>query len=119
MEKKNFVEVCIYEVKLNKITEFEDLINRVAKHHRDFPGVIDVRYVRRTHRPVGFAGAKKGEPAIKLTRTPQSVTYILYWELDNTITHARATKSGLEHFFKEFTRCLIAPPKILLGERLL
>ncbi len=118
METKTFVEICLYEVKPEKVDEFEDLLGKVVKHHREFPGVIDVRYIKRTHRSVSFTGAKKAEPAIRLTRKPKSITYILYWELDNEITHAKATKSGLEHFFKEFTRCLVAPPKILLGERL-
>ena len=117
-KKNSFIEVCLYEVKPNKTEEFEELVERVAKHHSKYPGVIDVRYVKRTHRPVSFSGAKKAEPAIKLTRKPQSVTYVLYWELDNEISHAKATKSGLKHFFKEFARCLIKPPKIILGERI-
>ncbi|MFA5771711.1 MAG: hypothetical protein WC974_03165 [Thermoplasmata archaeon] len=115
---KPFIEVCIYEVRPNKTLEFENLIQRVADHHINFPGVKDVRYMKRTHRPGDFASVKKGEPAIKLTRAPKSVTYVLYWELDNEITHGKATKSGLEHFFKEFTRCLITTPKIILGERI-
>lgn len=118
-KQRHFVEVCLYEVKPDKTEEFEELIKKVLKHHSKYPGVIDVRYIKRTHRPVNFGGAKRGEPAIGLTRSPKSVTYILYWELDNEITHAKATKSGLEHFFKEFARCLITPPKIILGQRLI
>lgn len=112
------MEVCIYEVKPNKIEEFERLIEGVAKHHRDFPGVKDVRYMKRTHRQGDFASVKKGEPPIKLTRAPKFVTYVLYWELEDEIIHGKATKSGLEHFFKEFTKCLATPPKIILGERI-
>ncbi|MFC1790067.1 hypothetical protein ACFLZP_01130 [Patescibacteria group bacterium] len=117
-DKNTFVEVCLYEVKPNRTSEFEALIKKVLKHHSEFPGVKDVRYIKRTHRPVSFGGAKRAEPAIRLTRKPQFVTYVLYWELDNSITHAKATKSGLEHFFKEFARCLTKPPKIILGERI-
>lgn len=117
-KQKTFVEVCIYEVKPDRTEEFEDLIDKVAKHHSEYPGVIDVRYAKRTHRPTDFSGVKKGEPAIKLTRKPKVVTYVLYWELDNEIVHGKATKSGLKHFFKEFARCLIKPPRIILGERL-
>jgi len=116
--KNIFVEICIYEVKPNKIDEFESLIEKVAKHHRNFPGVLDVKYMKRTHRQVDFNAVKNGEPAIQLTRTPKSVTYVLYWELDNEITHGKATKSGLEKFYKEFTRCLVTMPKIILGERI-
>lgn len=115
---KNFVEVCIYKVKPNKTLEFEDLVGRVVKHHREFPGVIDVRYVKRTHRPRDFTSAKKGPPAIKLTRRPKEVTYVLFWELDNEVTHGRATKSGLERFFKDFGRCLVTTPNMILGQQI-
>ena len=38
-EKKmsSFVEVCIYEVKPEKLDEFEILINDVVEHHKSFP----------------------------------------------------------------------------------
>ncbi len=116
--KNTFVEVCVYEVKQDKTDEFEALIEKVAKHHRDFPGVIDVRYMKRTHRQANFNAVKNGEPAIRLTRAPKSVTYVMYWELENEITHGNATRSGLEKFYKEFTRCLMTMPKIILGERI-
>lgn len=115
-QNKNFIEVCLYEVKPDKTEEFETLISKVLKHHSKFPGVISVRYMKRTHRPVDFGGAKRAEPAIKLTKKQDSITYILYWELKDAIVHAKATKSGLEHFFTEFRRYLIKPPKIILGE---
>jgi len=115
---KNFVEVCIYEVKPDKAEEFERLIEKVVKHHRDYKGVVDVRYMKRTHRPIDFSGARKGEPAIRLTKKPDVVTYVLYWELNNEITHGKATKSGLNHYFTDFRRCLVKPPKMILGERI-
>jgi len=113
-----FVEVCIYEVKADKVEEFEKLIEEVAKHHRAFPGVVDVRYVKRTHRPANFSMVKNGEPAIRLTRTSKSVTYVMCWELDNEVTHGKATRSGLEKFYRRFTRCLATMPKMILGERI-
>ncbi len=113
-----FVEVCIYEVKVTKTEEFEELLGRVVEHHRKFPGTKDVRYIRRTHRQKDFQAAKSGEPSIRLTRAIKSVTYVLYWELKDAVVHGQATKSGLEHFYKEFTRCLVTMPKILLGERI-
>lgn len=114
----SFAEICIYEVKPDKTEEFEALIKEVAQHHRNFPGVIDVRYIKRTHRQSDFNAVKEGEPAIKLTRVQKSVTYILYWELENEIVHGQATKSGLEKYYKRFTRCLTTMPKIILGERI-
>ncbi len=115
-DSKAFVEICLYEVKPDKTQEFEELIAQVAKHHRAFSGVKEARYVKRTHRQGGFASVKRGEPPIRLSRAPKSVTYVLYWEMDNEVTHGEATKSGLEHFYREFARCLLNPPKIILGE---
>lgn len=67
--KNTFVEVCIYEVKPDKTDDFEALIEKVVRHHKDFPGVLEVRYMKRTHRQSDFNAVKNGEPAIRLTRT--------------------------------------------------
>ena len=117
-EERNFVEICIYKVKPERTEEFEQLIQRVVDHHRAFPGVREVRYMRRTHRPRDFTSAKKGLPAIRLTRKPKEVTYALYWALDDEMVHGKATKSGLEHFFRDFTRCLVTTPSMILGQRI-
>ncbi|NIS80396.1 MAG: hypothetical protein GTO14_09365 [Anaerolineales bacterium] len=116
---RSFVEVCIYEVKPDRTEEFERLVERVAGHHREFPGVTDVRYIKRTHRQGDFASAKRGERPIRLSRKPKSVTYVLYWELEDDVAHGKATQSGLEHFYSDFRKCLIKAPKLILGERLL
>lgn len=112
----SFVEICIYEVKPKKSDEFEKLLYDVSIHHKSFSGVVDVKYIKRTHRQKDFNSVKNGEPAIRLTRKPNTITYVLYWELDNELTHAQATKSGLAKFYKRFNRCLSTMPKIILGE---
>lgn len=114
----SFVEICVYEVKPDKSDEFEKLLDDVLEHHKSFSGVIDVKYIKRSHRQKDFNSVKNGESAIRLTRKPNSITYVLYWELDNELTHAEATKSGLEKFYKRFTRCLTTMPKIILGEKI-
>jgi hypothetical protein len=114
----SFVEICIYEVKPDRSEEFENLVSEVAVHHKSFPGVIAVKYIKRTHRQKDFNSVKNGEPAIRLTRKPETITYVLYWELDNELIHAEATKSGLDKFYKRFNRCLTTMPKIILGERI-
>jgi len=116
--KKTFIEICIYEARPEKEDEFEDLIKRVANHHKQYPGVIDVKYMKRTHRPSSFSDAKQGKPAINLTRRPKVLTYALCWELDSVATHGAATKSGLDKFFKNFNRCLTKMPRMILGKRL-
>ena len=112
----SFIEICIYEVKPEKADEFEELIKEVSEHHKSFKGTIAAKYMKRTHRQKDFNSVKNGEPAIRLTRKPKSVTYVLYWELTDAYAHSQATKSGLEKYYKRFNRCLTAMPKIILGE---
>jgi hypothetical protein len=117
-KSESLVEVGIYKVKPDRTNDFEELVGRVVKHHREFPGVRDIRYVKRMHRPRDFTSVRKGIPAAKLTRRPRELTYVLYWELDDEVAHGEATKSGLEQFFKEFARCLVTTPTMILAQRI-
>ena len=111
-----FCEICIYEAKIEKQDEIEQLMLEVAEFYRAFPGVLDVRYVKRTHRQESFQAVKAGEPPIRLTRWVGKVTYMLYLALEDVETHGRLAEAGLEKFYKRWNRCLLAMPKILLGE---
>jgi len=72
-----FNEICIYEAKIEKQEEIEALMREVAEFYRSLPGVIEVRYIKRTHRQKDFNAVKAGEPPIRLTRQVGKVTYIL------------------------------------------
>ena len=111
-----FNEICIYEVKLDKQDEVEKLMKEVAEFYREQQGVIDVKYIKRTHRQEDFNAVKAGELPIRLTRKIGKVTYVLYWVVENEEVHARVSKLGLEKFYKRWNRCLTTMPKILLGE---
>ena len=45
-----FNEICIYEAKLTKLDEIEELMREVAEFYLNQDGVIDVHYIKRTHR---------------------------------------------------------------------
>jgi len=111
-----FCEICIYEAKIEKQDEIEALMREVAEFYRSQPGVLDVRYVKRTHRQESFQAVKAGEPPIRLTRHVGKVTYMLYLALEDAETHGRLAVPALEMFYKRWNRCLLAMPKILLGE---
>lgn len=113
-----FNEICIYEVKLDKQDEVEELMKEVAAFYMEQQGVIDVKYIKRTHRQEDFNAVKAGEMPIRLTRYIGKVTYILYWVVENEEVHARVSKLGLEMFYKRWNRCLTTMPKILLGENI-
>lgn len=113
-----FHEICIYEAKIDKQEEIEQLMQEVAACYREQPGVLNVAYIKRTHRQKDFNAARSGEPPTKLTRFVGKVTYILHWTLEDKEAHGRVTKLGIEKFYKRWTRCLTTMPKILLGEEI-
>ena len=113
-----FNEICIYEAKIEKQDEIEALMKEVAEFYLSQSGVIDVKYIKRTHRQKDFNTVKEGEPPIRLTRQVGKVTYMLYWVLEDEEAHARVGKLGLEKFYKRWNRCLTTMPKILLGENI-
>jgi len=111
-----FHEICIYEAKLDKQEEIEQLMKEVKEFYKSRKGIIDVYYIKRNHRQKDFNAVKAGEPPIELTRYVGKVTYMLHMILDNKEAHANLYKVALEKFYKRWTRCLTTMPKILLGE---
>lgn len=113
-----FNEICIYEAKVDKQDEIEELMKEVADFYKQQEGVIEVKYIKRTHRQKDFNAVKDGEPPVRLTRSVGKVTYVLYWLVENEEIHARVSKLGIEKFYKRWTRCLTTMPKIILGENI-
>jgi len=111
-----FYEVCVYEAKVDRQDEIEALMREVAEFYKAQPGVIDVKYIKRTHRQEDFQSVKEGKPARRLTRFVGKVTYVLFWTLENEQVHADLCKPALERFYKRWNRCLTTMPKIILGE---
>ena len=113
-----FNEICIYEAKIEKQDEIEALMKEVAEFYMTQPGVIDVRYVKRTHRQKDFNAVKTGEVPVRLTRYVGKVTYMLHMVLENEESHAKLCVVALEKFYKRWNRCLTTMPKIYLGENI-
>jgi len=113
-----FTEICIYEAKVEKEAEIEELMREVAEYYRSLPGVIEVRYIKRTHRQKDFEAVKAGEPPVRLTRNVGKITYVLYLVVEDEDAHAALYKPALEKFYKRWTRCLTTMPKIILGENI-
>ena len=111
-----FNEICIYEAKIEKQDEIEALMKEVAEFYLSQQGVLDVKYIKRTHRQKDFNAVKEGELPIKLTRQIGKITYALYWALESEEVHARVSKLGMGKFYKRWHRCLTTMPKIILGE---
>jgi len=115
---KMFNEICVYEAKIEKQDEIEALMKEVAEFYMSQPGVVDVKYIKRTHRQEDFNAVKAGKLPIRLTRYVGKVTYMLYLVTENEEAHANLCVPALEKFYKRWTRCLITMPKIYLGENI-
>ena len=111
-----FHEICIYEAKLDKQDEIEQLMREVKDFYKNQNGVIEVFYIKRNHRQKDFNAVKAGELPVELARYVGKVTYMLHMILKNKEAHANLCKIALEKFYKRWTRCLTTMPKILLGE---
>lgn len=57
-----FNEICIYEAKIEKQDEIEQLMKEVADFYMAQDGVVDVKYIKRTHRQIDFNAVKEGAP---------------------------------------------------------
>lgn len=113
-----FNEICIYEAKIEKQDEIEQLMREVADFYMEQEDVVDVKYIKRTHRQKDFNAVKNGEVPIRLTRYVGKVTYVLYLALEDEEAHAKLAVLGLEKFYKRWNRCLTTMPKIILGENI-
>ena len=111
-----FYEVCIYEAKVDRQDEIEALMKEVAEFYKAQPGVIDVKYIKRTHRQEDFQAVKEGKLPVRLTRFVGKVTYVLFWTLESEQVHADLCRPALEKFYKRWNRVLTTMPKIILGE---
>ena len=113
-----FNEICVYEAKLDKQEEIETLMREVAEFYSAQPGVLEVRYIKRTHRQEDFNSVKAGKPPIRLTRYVGKATYMLYLVLESAEAHGNLATAAFEKFYKRWNRCLVSMPKIYLGENI-
>lgn len=114
----SFVEICIFQVKPDKVDEFEKLLKDMESFQKEFDGTIDIKYMKRTHTLDGTEAIKTGEPAKKLERIIKSVRYVFYWEMKDSIAHGMATAGLFQRYGRDFNRLLVMPPDKLVGDRI-
>lgn len=112
----SFSEICIYQVKPDKVEEFEALMQEAVPFMERMDGVILLRFARRTHTIKEMATIKEGLPPDRLTRVVKSVRYMLYWEFENPEKYGLAQKRLYETHWKAIDKCLVMPHDKYLGE---
>lgn len=112
-----FTEICIYQVKPQKVEEFEALMLEAKSFLEQQEGLLMLRLSKREYR-IDMEQIKEGLAPLKLTRIVKSVKYMLYWEFDTKESYGAAQKNLYDTYWKSIEKCLVVPHDKYLGERL-
>lgn len=108
--KNSFSEVKIFQVKPDRLTEFETLIASIADEQRQQMGCVDIKYLKRF-----FIFDEIGKPPRELTKIVKCVKYFSYWEFDTMENYKNATDWFFANYGKDIQKLLIMPFDINCG----
>lgn len=86
-----FTEICIYQVKPQKVEEFESLMLEAKSFFEKQKGLLLIRFIKRGYH-IDMEQIKEGLPPLKITRIVKSVKYMIYWEFDTKENYGEAQK---------------------------
>ncbi len=110
--KKTFIEMKLFQVKPDRLEQFEAKIEEISANQLKCEGCISLKYFKRFYT---IDGIKLGEPPRELTKIVKCVKFFSYWEFDIKENHGKAIKSFFEDHNKDLQKLLIAPFDISLG----
>ena len=110
-----FTEICIYQVKPQKVEEFETLMLEVKSFLEKQEVLLLFRFIKREYR-IDMEQIREGLPPLKINRIVKSVKYMLYWEFDTKESYGAAQKNLYNSYWKAIEKCLIVPHDKYLGE---
>ena len=109
---KTFTEIKLFQVKPDKIEQFESMIEEMSKAQKQCVGSLSIKYFKRFYT---IDGIELGEPPRELTKIVKCVKYYSYWEFDTKENYGKAIKWFFDNYMKELQKTLIAPFDISLG----
>ncbi len=109
---KTFIEMKLFQVKPDRLAQFEEKIEEVSDAQRKCEGCIALKYFKRFFT---IDGIELGDPPRELTKTVKCVKYYSYWEFDTKENYGKAIKLFFETYNKDLQKLLIAPFDINLG----
>jgi len=110
--KKSFIEMKLFQVKPDRLEQFETMIEGMSTNQLECEGCISLKYFKRFYT---IDGIELGEPPRELTKIVKCVKYYSYWEFDSKENYGKAIKFFFENYNKELQKVLIAPFDINLG----
>lgn len=109
---KTFIEMKLFQVKPDKLEQFEEKIEEMSANQLKFEGCISLNYFKRFYI---IDGIELGEPPRELTKIVKCVKYYSYWEFDTKENYGKAIKIFFANYNKDLQKLLIAPFDINLG----
>ena len=106
----SFTEVKLFQVKPDKLSEFEEHISHIIPEQRKQPGCLTVRYMKRFYTLDGT-----GNPPRELTKIVKCVKYYAWWEFESKEDYGHANDWFFEKHEKDIQRLLIMPFDINCG----
>lgn len=107
-----FTEMILFQVKPDKLEEFEALAKSLKAEQSKQEGCVGIRYFKRFYT---FDGVEHGNPPKELTRIVKCVKYYAYWEFDTIENCGRANGWFFDNYSKEISKLLIMPFDISSG----
>lgn len=109
---RTFSEIKLFQVKPEKVEQFEAFINNIAIEQIKQQGCLSIKHMKRFYT---IDGVELGEPPRELTKIVKCVKYYSFWEFDNKENYGKATKWFFENYLKDIQKLLIAPFDINCG----
>ena len=110
--EKTFVELKLFQVKADKIDQFETMIKQIAENQTECDGCLSIKYFKRFYT---IDGIELGAPPRELTKIVKCVKYYSFWEFDTRENYGKAIKTFFEKYNRDLEKLLIAPFDINLG----
>ncbi|RIA75520.1 hypothetical protein EI71_01414 [Anaeroplasma bactoclasticum] len=108
----SFIEMKLFQVKPDKLNEFEAKIEEISIKQLKCNGCISLKYFKRFYT---IDGIELGEAPRELTKIVKCVKYYSIWEFDTKENYGKAIKTFFQNYNKDLQKLLIAPFDINLG----
>ncbi len=109
---KPFVEMLLFQVKPDKLADFEALMKELLPQMTAQPGCTGLCCFKRFYT---FDGVELGKPPRELTKIVKCVKYYASWQFDTIENCGVANGWLMEQHFKPISRFLVAPYDINSG----
>lgn len=107
-----FSEILQFQVKPNKLDEFEKLLETLKSEQEKQVGCLEVKYMKRFYT---FDDVKSGEPPRELTKIVKCVKYYAFLEFDTIENCGNFIAWLFNNYEKEIMKLLISPFDIISG----